>query len=90
MTAPWRDEDDIEETVPVSELRRPNPFRDVPPVEAEDDAPMRMDVSIAVVLAACFGSVAASAADEWPGSTPIINLGAIALLLLLIRWTKKR
>jgi hypothetical protein len=47
-------------------------------------------VSIAVILGACVGSIATSAASEWPDLRLVINAAMIALVLLLIRWTRKR
>jgi hypothetical protein len=78
--------DDAAETVPVSELMKQVPAR----ADDPELAPLRIDVSIAVVIAAWLGSIATSASEAWPGSRLIINFGLIAAVMLLIRWTRKR
>jgi hypothetical protein len=99
VTAPWRDEedDDPENDALVGRFRDGGPIhpvRDVPQQQyAEDDrdvAPLRIDVSIAVMLGACVGAFAAYVAMTWRSLSLPITAAEIAFVMLIIRWTRKR
>jgi hypothetical protein len=94
MTAPTTSDDDDDlrywrdhaaETVPVSEL-----MKQVKATAEQDNAPLRIDASVAVMLGVVVGSASDAIGNEWPGSRGIATFGALACIFLILRWTKTR